>query len=636
MAKSKVKEMFKPYNPNDVPEVMPLPELALVLTTKGQDTAVPKLNDHQRSWILDVAVRDVDLASLKGKAATTFYNQVKTDAFAAKAFQHEPHARDQAEEAEIPALVVAWKKKHPAKNKAATANDDADEVEEEDEDGRAGLLRGYSKAGWRSAIQKVVSNKRAAQKLKLKASEPTQRQSRQPVKEEDNPDSFREDPALARLLGITTYSGRDKFRNDRQNEIFEYSKTLPGPTNAGGKSRKAEALLWAQEDKAAWDAAAAVEEDVDWIERQKLVAAGFEQMVDNLHASRRFRPFVAMMVMGWLNENGKVVFEWTEAVPEDITVPETFRKLNPQLVQQTLNAIHEEYLATTKGSAKRASPVFPLSAEELDDHSHKTLMQVVTKYLEESFDTAFGVGEIPWAEIASQPDKFYDATRFQLGFAQTGLTDLSRGEWYELAGTLAANAGAGTLGFFRQAPAHPESPPRSPSPALSPPVSLPPPPRSPSPAPPLPPVSPPAPPPPPPRSPSPVPPLPPISPPAPPPPPPRSPSPVPPLPPVSPPAPAPPPPRSPSPVPPPPPPQPQNKKRKAAVANNEAEDSAPPLRNKRRKAVTLEPGNDQPENSTLGRGRRVKKSPQEAREERAQKLTDAASEGKAKSKSKRR
>ncbi|KAJ7440437.1 hypothetical protein FB451DRAFT_1191608 [Mycena latifolia] len=317
-----------------------------------------------------------------------------------------------------------------------------------------------------------------------------------------------------------------------------------------------------------------------------------------------------------------------------ITVPETFRKLNPQLVQQTLNAIHEEYLATTKGSAKRASPVFPLSAEELDDHSHKTLMQVVTKYLEESFDTAFGVGEIPWAEIASQPDKFYDATRFQLGFALTGLTDLSRGEWYELAGTLAANAGAGTLGFFRQAPAHPESPPRSPSPDLSPPVSLPPPSRSPSPAPPPPPVSPPAPPPPPPRSPSPVPPLPPISPPAPPPPPPRSPSPVPPLPPVSPPAPAPAPPRSPSPVPPPPPPQPQNKKRKAAVANNEAEDSAPPLRNKRRKAVTLEPGNDQPENSTLGRGRRIKKSPQEAREERAQKLTEAASEGKAKSKSK--
>lgn len=150
MAKPKVKEMFKPYDPNDVPEVMPFPELALVLTTKGQDMAVPKLNDHQRSWILDVAVRDVDLASLKGKAATTFYNRVKTDAFEAKAFQHESQARDQAQEAEIPALVAAWKNKHPAKNKATTAKDEADEVEEEDEDGRAGLLRGYSKAGWRS------------------------------------------------------------------------------------------------------------------------------------------------------------------------------------------------------------------------------------------------------------------------------------------------------------------------------------------------------------------------------------------------------------------------------------------------------------------------------------------------------
>lgn len=86
------------------------------------------------------------------------------------------------------------------------------------------------------------------------------------MKEEDNHDSFREDSALARLLGITTYSGRDKFREDRRNEIFEYSKTLPGPMNAGGKSRQAEALLWAQEDQAAWDAAAAVDEDVDWVE----------------------------------------------------------------------------------------------------------------------------------------------------------------------------------------------------------------------------------------------------------------------------------------------------------------------------------------------------------------------------------
>jgi hypothetical protein len=42
----------------------------------------------------------------------------------------------------------------------------------------------------------------------------------------------------------------------------EFSKTLPRPTNAGGKFQKAEAPLWVTEDQAFWDAAAAVEEDV--------------------------------------------------------------------------------------------------------------------------------------------------------------------------------------------------------------------------------------------------------------------------------------------------------------------------------------------------------------------------------------
>lgn len=150
---TKAKEMFKPYDPNDVPDVMPLPELGLVLTTKGQDTAVPKLNDHQRSWILDVGIRNVDLVSLKGKAATAFYNRVKTDAFEAKAFKHQQQVEDAAEEDKIPALVAAWKQKHPNKKKAGANEDaDAEEVEDEDEDGRTDLLRGYSKAGWRSVF----------------------------------------------------------------------------------------------------------------------------------------------------------------------------------------------------------------------------------------------------------------------------------------------------------------------------------------------------------------------------------------------------------------------------------------------------------------------------------------------------
>ncbi|KAJ7507412.1 hypothetical protein B0H11DRAFT_2218260 [Mycena galericulata] len=388
--------MFPPYEQDKVPDVMPLPELALVRTTRGQEIAVPKLNTHQRSWIYDIGLRGEDLVSLKGSAATAFYDQVKTRAFESKAFQHKPQPEDQAEEDEISALVSAWKKnqKHESKKaqRAQPAQDDADDGEEEDHDGRAAFLRGDPKAGWRAAIQKVIRNRRAAHKLKLKTSEPAQRESDGP-QEQDVKESFREAPALAKLVGITAYSGRDKFRDDRHDQIHEYSKTLPGTVNAGGKFRKAEALLWTKEDQAFWDAAAAVDEDVDWAERQKLVATGFEQMVDNLHASRKFRPFVATMVMGWLNESGKVIFEWTEAVPDGIRVPETFRILNPQLVEQTLNAMYtwaeeplKEYLATREESAKRALPVFPLSPVALDDLSHNAMVQTVTNYLKESFE----------------------------------------------------------------------------------------------------------------------------------------------------------------------------------------------------------------------------------------------------------
>jgi hypothetical protein len=158
MKSSKPKEMFKPYDPNNVPDVMPLPELAGVLTTKGQDTAVPKLNDHQHSWILDVGVRGVDIASMTGKAAVTFYDKVKTAVFEAKAFQQKPHPDDQDEEDEIPVLVAAWKKTHDTQNKKAQpAKDDADEVMEEDEDGRTALLHGYSKAGWQSVSVSFAS-----------------------------------------------------------------------------------------------------------------------------------------------------------------------------------------------------------------------------------------------------------------------------------------------------------------------------------------------------------------------------------------------------------------------------------------------------------------------------------------------
>jgi hypothetical protein len=160
MSKKQTKEMFKPYDATAVPDSMPFPELALVSATKGQEIAVPKLNQHQRSWILDIALRSVDFGSLGSKtAATQFYDNVKTDAFDAKAFQHTVQPGDQVEEAGLSALVAHWKKQNPSwnqKNKKKTTTnkksggDDGDASEdEEDEGGRVGLLRGYTKAGWR-------------------------------------------------------------------------------------------------------------------------------------------------------------------------------------------------------------------------------------------------------------------------------------------------------------------------------------------------------------------------------------------------------------------------------------------------------------------------------------------------------
>jgi hypothetical protein len=151
-AKSKTikpKEMFQPYDAAKVPDIMPFPELGGVGTTKGDEMAVPKLNEHQRSWILDVGVRGIDLPGLKGKAATEFYEKVKTDAFEAKAFKHTPQGTDGTEEARLPALVAAWKQKRSKKSNNSAADDDDASDQEEDKSGRGGLLRGYTKAGWR-------------------------------------------------------------------------------------------------------------------------------------------------------------------------------------------------------------------------------------------------------------------------------------------------------------------------------------------------------------------------------------------------------------------------------------------------------------------------------------------------------
>jgi hypothetical protein len=145
--KTKTKEMFKTYDPDEVPDIMPFPELAVVKTTKGEAIAVPKLNEYQRSWILDVGVRDEDLVSLKKKDAADLYDRIKDDVFEAKAFQHTPQPQDATKESRLPALVAAWKQKHAKKNTNSADDGDASE-EEEDEGGRGALLQGYPKAGW--------------------------------------------------------------------------------------------------------------------------------------------------------------------------------------------------------------------------------------------------------------------------------------------------------------------------------------------------------------------------------------------------------------------------------------------------------------------------------------------------------
>ncbi|KAJ7027620.1 hypothetical protein C8F04DRAFT_1266863 [Mycena alexandri] len=163
-------DMFKPYDATAVPDIMPFPALLRVATTKAQETPVPKLNQHQRSWIFDVALRDQDLVEMSKDDLKAFYDTVKTDAFAAKAFQHTVQAGDPAEEAHLAAHVQRWLIANPPKTsgnkKSKKSTDGNDSDVEEDEGARVGCLRGYPRAGWRLAIQKVMTNKRTAEQKK--------------------------------------------------------------------------------------------------------------------------------------------------------------------------------------------------------------------------------------------------------------------------------------------------------------------------------------------------------------------------------------------------------------------------------------------------------------------------------------
>ncbi|KAJ6499614.1 hypothetical protein C8R47DRAFT_1258839 [Mycena vitilis] len=407
-------QMFQPYKADLVPAVMPFPDLANVVTAKNDETAVPKLNDFQRSWIHDVALRGADLANLTKQDATDLYDSIKRDAFNAAPFKHTPQPGDEAEESRLPGLVAAWKlarKKADASGSAGHAGG-----AEEDEEGRTGLLRGYTLNGWKIAIQKVLSNKRTAEKNKVAKDAKTQPTAAAPA---PAPAS-----AVAKLMGMMQYGGRDKFRDDRHDEIHKYSKTLPGEGNPGGKFRKAEALLWEKEDQAAWAAAAMVEEDVDWELRQKLVASGVKHLVDTVHSSGKFRPFVATMTFCWLDAEGKAQFEWAEAIPSGIVVAQPFTEQFPDQAAEMINKMYiwaekplKDFVATREKSAQAPPPVFPLSLAALDDTGHKTLAQAVCDYLVRSYDAAFGTQDIPWGSIATAPGDFYETAGFEANFS---------------------------------------------------------------------------------------------------------------------------------------------------------------------------------------------------------------------------
>ncbi|KAJ7342928.1 hypothetical protein DFH08DRAFT_811261 [Mycena albidolilacea] len=448
----KPKEMFKPYDATAVPDVMPFPALARVATTKTEETAVPKLNQYQHSWIFDVVLCDADLPGLSKQAKAEFYEKVKNDAFEAKAFQHKAQPGDSKEEACVPKLMAAWKRENQKAKTTRVADDGDGSDDEEDEGARVGLLRGYTKAGWLRAIQKVMTNKRTAAK------------TRKPTKT-DNADSVAVVLALAmaKVFGLASYTGRDKFRGERHDEINAHSRTLLGPGNAGGKFRKAEAELWANEDQAKWESVAEADEDVDWEERQKLPMGAVQHMVDTLNAGRKFRPFLATMLMGWLNEQGEIQFEWSEALPKGVVIEQRFEDKYPQLVSDSINTMYQwakkrpasyslDYAAARDGSPGQPAPVFPVSVEALDDMSPNMVAQTVTDFLIKLYKAAFGdeTQNIPWPTIATAPDRYYDVGKFDLVFSSSGLEGFKGTQWHLLGAALAVGARDGSSGFFRK------------------------------------------------------------------------------------------------------------------------------------------------------------------------------------------
>ncbi|KAJ6563269.1 hypothetical protein DFH09DRAFT_1315453 [Mycena vulgaris] len=110
----------------------------------------------------------------------------------------------------------------------------------------------------------------------------------------------------------------------------------------------------------------------------------------------------------------------------------------------------QDYAAARDGSSRPVAPVFPVSAEALDDMSPNMVAQTVTDFLLKSYKAAFGDENIPWPAITTAPDQYYDVGKFELVFSSSGLQGFKSAQWHGLGGVLAAGAGEGSSGFFRK------------------------------------------------------------------------------------------------------------------------------------------------------------------------------------------
>ncbi|KAJ7046074.1 hypothetical protein C8F04DRAFT_1387739 [Mycena alexandri] len=161
--------------------------------------------------------------------------------------------------------------------------------------------------------------------------------------------------------------------------------------------------------------------------------------------------------MAWLDENNKAQLEWIEALPTGVKVRQRFEDQYRELTRDCLNAMYawveKPLQAARDGSGEPAMPVFPYSAEDLDDMSPNSVAQSITTFLMKSYEAVFGTDNIPWAAIASTPDQYYDTNKFDLLFDSDGLGKLKGAKWFTLGSALAMGAGEGTPGFFRKVPA---------------------------------------------------------------------------------------------------------------------------------------------------------------------------------------